>query len=54
MEVEEEGIEEVDKWELLVLRRALSGQKTSNHKEKSENIFRTRCTTNGHVCSFTV
>jgi len=47
-------IEEADEGELIVLRRALSGQKASNHKEQRENIFHTRCTINGRVCSLMV
>ena len=36
MEVEEAG-----EGELLVLRRALSGEKAPNHEEQRENIFYT-------------
>ena len=36
MEVEEECIEEADEGELLVLRRALSGQESLNHREQKE------------------
>ena len=54
MEVEEECIEEADEGELLVLRRALSGHKAPNHEEQRENIFHTRCTIQGRVCSLIV
>ena len=54
MEMEEEYVEEADEGELLVLRRALSGHKVQNHKEQRENIFHTRCTVNGRVCSLVV
>jgi len=55
MEVEEEECVEVaDKGELLVLRRALSGQKANNHEEQRENIFHTRCTILSRVCSLIV
>jgi len=55
MEVEEEECAEVaDKGELLVLRRALSGQKANNHEEQRENIFHTRCTILSRVCSLIV
>ena len=54
VEVEEEYIEEADEGELLVLGRALSGQKAPNHEEQRENIFHTRCTIHRHVCSLIV
>jgi len=50
----EECIEEADKGELLVLRRALSGEKAPTHKEQKKNTFHTRCTINGGVCSLVV
>jgi len=50
----EECVEEADEGELLVLRRSLSGIKGSNHEEQRENIFHTRCTINGRVCSLIV
>jgi len=53
MEVEE-CVEVVDEGEMLVLRRALSGQKAPNHEEQRENIFYTRCTIHGRVCSLIV
>jgi len=53
MEVKEECVEVVDKGELLVLRRALSG-KTPNLEEQRENIFHTRCTIHRRVCSLIV
>jgi len=54
MEMEEKCIEEADEGELLVLRRALSGHKVPNQEKQRENIFHTRCTVNGHVCSLIV
>ena len=54
MEVKEECIEEADEGELLVLRRELSGLKAPNHEEQRENIFHTRCTIHGCVCSLIV
>ena len=54
MEMEEECVEEADEGELLVLRRALSGHKVPNREEQRENIFHTRCTVNGRVCSLIV
>ena len=54
IEVEEECIEEANEGELLVLRRALSGQKAPNHEEQRENIFHTWCTIHGCVCSLIV
>jgi len=54
MEMEQQCIEEADEGELLVLRRALSGHKVPNREEQRENIFHTRCTVNGRVCSLIV
>ena len=54
MEVEEDCVEVADEGELLVLRRALSGQKAPNLEEQKENIFHTRCTIHGRVCSLIV
>jgi len=54
MEVEENCVEEADERELFVLRRALGGQKAPIHEEQRENIFYTRCTINGRVCSLIV
>ena len=42
-------MEEADEGEMLVLRRALSGLRTK--EEERENIFRSRCTVEGKVCS---
>jgi len=53
MKIKEEYAE-VDEGELLVHRKVLSGQKVSNCEEKCENVFHTRCITNGHVGSFIV
>jgi len=41
MEFQDEYAEEADEGELLVLRRALSSLKISNHEEQRENIFHT-------------
>lgn len=54
MEVMEEHVEEANDGELHVLRKALSGHKGANHEEQRENIFHTRCTFNGQVCSLIV
>jgi len=54
MDCEEECMEDADEGELLVLRRSLSGLKGPNHAEQRENIFHTRCTINGRVCSLIV
>ena len=51
---EEEYVEEADDGELLVIRRTLSGQRGSSQDEQRENIFHTRCTVNGRVCSLIV
>jgi len=53
MEEQEEVVEEADEGELLVLRRALSSQK-GELGEQRDNIFHTRCTIQGKVCSFIV
>ena len=54
MEVEEEYIEKADEGELRALKRAISGQKAPNHEEHGGNIFHTRCTIHGCVCSLIV
>lgn len=54
MEIEEECVVEADEGELLVLRRALNGNKSSHHEEQGKDIFHTRCTVNGRVCSLIV
>jgi len=46
MEIEEECVKEANEGDLLVLRRARSGQKALIHEEQRENIFYTRCTIN--------
>jgi len=51
MEVEEECIEEADEGELLVLRRAHSGQKAPNHEEQRGNNFHTWCTIHSRMWS---
>ena len=53
MEEQEEVVEEVDEGELLVLRRALS-TKRGELEEQRENIFHTRCTIQGKVCSLII
>jgi len=52
-EDQEEVVEEADDGELLVLRRALSGLK-DDKEEQRENIFYSRCTVQGKVCSLIV
>jgi len=39
MEIEEECVGEANEGELLILRRALSGDKVANREEQCENIF---------------
>jgi hypothetical protein len=53
MEEQEEVVEEADEGELLVLRRALSGLKGAQ-EEQRENIFHSRCTVHGKVCSLII
>ena len=50
---EEEVIAEADEGEMLVLRRALSSQK-GGQEEQRENIFHSRCTVQGKVCSLII
>jgi len=50
----EEVVEGLDKGELLVVRRALSGLATQKGNEQREAIFLTRCTIGGKVCSFVI
>jgi hypothetical protein len=42
MQVEEECIEEADEGELLVLRRALSGEKAPNHEKQKKRKWSMR------------
>ena len=53
VEDQEEVVEEADKGELLVLKRALSGLK-GDKEEQRENIFHSRCMIQGKVCSLIV
>jgi len=53
LEEQEEVVEEADEGELLVLRRALS-TKRGELEEQRENIFHTRCTIQGKVCSLII
>jgi len=52
-EEEEESIAEADEGAMLVLRRALSSQK-GEQEEQRENIFHSRCTIQGKVCSMII
>jgi len=52
-EEQEEEVEEADEGELLVLRRTLGGLK-SDKEEQRENIFHSRCTVHGKVCSLII
>ena len=52
-EEQEEVVEEVDEGELLVLRRTLSNIKGAKEDQR-ENIFHTRCTIQGKVCSLII
>ena len=54
MQIVEECVVEVDEGELIVLRRALNGNKGPRHEEQCKDIFHTRCTINGRVCSLIV
>jgi len=53
-----EALEEVEEGpnegEMLVIRCALSGLASQNELEQRENIFHTRCTVNGKVCSLII
>jgi len=49
----EEVVEQADEGEMLVLRRALNVQK-SEKDEQRENIFHSRCTVLGKVCSLII
>jgi len=53
MEEQEEVMEEAHEGELLVLRRALSNIK-DDKEEQRENIFHSRCTIQGKVCSLII
>ena len=50
MDEQEAVVEEANEEELLVLRRALSGLKGAEEDQR-ENIFHSRCTVQGKVCS---
>jgi len=43
-----------DEGEMLVIRRAFSGLASQNDLEQRENIFHTRCTMKGKVCSLII
>jgi len=51
--LEEEVVEEADEGELLVIRRTLSNLK-GNQEDQRENIFHSRCTIQGKVCSLII
>jgi len=46
-------IAEADEGEMLLLRRALSSEQ-SEKEEQRENIFHSRCTVQGKVCSLII
>jgi len=52
-EEQDEVVEEADEGKFLVLRRTLSGLK-SDEEEQRENIFHSRCTVQGKVCSLII
>ena len=52
-EAQEEVEEGADDGEMLVLRRVLNGQKNTKDEQR-DNIFHTRCTVQGKVCSLIV
>ena len=49
-ETQEDIVKEADEWEMLVLRRVLSGQKGAKDKQR-ENIFHSCYIVQGKVCS---
>jgi len=53
-----DALEEVEEWpdegEVVVIRCALSGLASQNEVEQRENIFHTRCTVSGKVCSLII
>jgi len=53
MKEQEEVVEEANDCELLVFRRALSNLK-GDQEEQRENIFHSRCTVQGKVCSLII
>jgi len=53
-EIMEEVEEGPDEGELLVIRRALSGIASQEVMEQWENIFHTKCTMSGKVCSLII
>ena len=53
VESQEAVVEEADEGELLVLRRALSSLK-GDKEEQRENIFHSKCTVQGKVCSLII
>jgi len=52
-ETQEEVVKEADEGEMLVLTRVLNGQKSAKDEQR-ENIFHTRCTVQGKVCSLII
>ena len=54
IEIEDKYVVRADKGELLMIKRALNGNKSSNHEEQCKDIFHTRCTINCQVCSLIV
>jgi len=52
-EDQEEVVQVADEGELLVLRRAMSDLK-GEKEEQRENIFHSKCTVQGKVCSFII
>jgi len=52
-EEQEKVVDEANEGKLLVLRRAMSGLK-SEKEEQRENIFHSRCTVQGKVCSLII
>ena len=53
MEEQEEVLVEADEGELLVLKRAL-GDLNEENEEQRENIFHSKCTVEGKVCSLII
>ncbi|KAF8021452.1 hypothetical protein BT93_G1786 [Corymbia citriodora subsp. variegata] len=53
-EKEDEVVAQADEGEFLVIRRALHTMIAANEEEQRENIFQTRCTINGKVCTLII
>ena len=52
-ETQEAVVEEADEGEMLVLRRVLNNRKGAKDEQR-ENIFHSRCTVQGKICSMII